>query len=304
MSLFRVKVTIVALRCKCSFHQLPERLRVAYRSCSLSVWVDIHLSFFRSWTENDVRWWKQSFSTFALREVKMNCMTIPLTAYFFLSVSLPSYVSHSYSISLMLPSSSKSDTLHLHISLPLSSHFLFYFFFLSAPLAEGKLFLPPHVPHFSSIVCLLTTRSLLGSMLFNSSSPFIFPSPLSYPRPPLQSPSAQMCGWWCSSCCCWCQQWLCLCLSTSALWATTAVWLMAKVRGPRSTLTNTGMRPAVDLTCFTIQMWISAYSLSLCCLLLLWLKLIEQQMGGRRKIIAGTLTSSVCVKSNIFIKYI
>lgn len=242
----------------------------------------------------------------------MNCMTIRLTACFFLSALL--------CFPLLLHFSNASFLFwiwHTTFAYLPSSLLSLPFLSLSSALAQGKLFLPPHVLFFSSIFLLLTTLSsvlLLSASLsvhapfFNSSSPFIVPSPLSsFPRLPLQSPSAQMCGWWCSSCCCWCQQWLCLCLSTSALWATTAVWLTAKVRGPSSTLTNTGLRPAVELSCFPIQRGINAYySAPNLQFVLPSIGLTQTDSrttdGGQAKLNAVRLTSSACLKSNIFIK--
>ena len=165
-----------------------------------------------------------------------------------LSVSLPSYISHSFSISLMLPFSPQSGTPHLHISLTLSSLASFSLS-LSAALAQGKLFLPSSsCPSF--LPCLLppyNPSSFSSCFLISSCpcslSPFLVSLHLSHSSfpPPLtiQSPLARMCGWWCLWCCCWCQRWLCLYSSTSAPWATTAVWLTAEVRGLRITHTKT-----------------------------------------------------------------
>lgn len=139
-------------------------------------------------------------------------------------------------------------TTFAYFSCPLSLDF-FFILSLCRPRSFSLFLL------FSS--CLLIIFFLLTSMFFllsllspislSTFSPSIFlltclPSSLpllSSLSPPLQSPSVRMCGWWCSWCCCWCQQWLCLYSSTSALWATTAVWLMAKVRGHSSTHTKT-----------------------------------------------------------------
>lgn len=133
-------------------------------------------------------------------------MIIWLTVYLFslsLPVSLPSYISHTYSISLTLPSSSQSGAPHLHISLALSRFILHSSLSRHHPRSFFSLPSSPDVSRLFPILYSLTTLFFPSSLFLicvrknvpslNPTSSFISPSPL-FPLSPLQSPSVRMCG--------------------------------------------------------------------------------------------------------------